>query len=119
MRLPLPKFRQNIAGDPNTAQLGGVASQLAMARNALAVLASDLKKDNEPGFQALEAQWQKFLAQNSAAVNNFLARWIDAAEQQCNELDYRSSRKKPPARLPHSPGRWGKSTIARLNLRII
>jgi hypothetical protein len=83
-----------ITGDPDAAQLAGVAGQLATVRNALNALAPDLKTDNEPGFQALETQWQKFLSQNSMAVNNLLDQWIATAEKQCNALDYRSSLEK-------------------------
>ncbi|MGA2786234.1 MAG: hypothetical protein ABSF60_01780 [Verrucomicrobiota bacterium] len=87
-------FPKKIAGDPDAAQLAGTAGQLATVRNALNALAPDLRIDNEPGFQALESQWQKFLSQNSMAVNNHLDQWIASAEKQCNALDYRSSLEK-------------------------
>ncbi|MGA2280570.1 MAG: hypothetical protein ABSG80_09735 [Verrucomicrobiota bacterium] len=85
---------QKITGDPDAAQLAVIASQLAAVRNALNALAPDLKTDNEPGFQAFETQWQKFLSQNSTAVNNLLDQWVAAAEKQCNALDYRSRPEK-------------------------
>jgi hypothetical protein len=90
---------QKITGDPDAAQLAGVAGQLATVRNALNALAPDLKTENEPGFQALETQWQKFLSQNSMAVNDHLDQWIATAEKQCNSLDYRSSLEKSAAQI--------------------
>jgi hypothetical protein len=83
-----------ITGDPDAAQLAVIAGQLAAVRNALNALAPDLKTENEPGFQAFEAQWQKFLSQNSTAVNHLLDQWIATAENQCNALDYRSRPEK-------------------------
>jgi hypothetical protein len=65
----------------------------------LNALAPDLKTENEPGFQALETQWQKFLSQNSLVVNNLLDQWIATAEKQCNSLDYRSSPEKSAAQV--------------------
>ena len=91
------KIPQKITGDPDAAQLAGIGGQLAMVRNALNSLAPDLRTENEPGFQALETQWQKFLSQNSTAVNNLLDQWIATAEKQCNALDYRSPPEKSAA----------------------
>jgi len=88
---------KKITGDPDAAQLAGIAGQLATVRNALNALAPDLKTENEPGFQALETQWQKFLSQNSTAVNNLIEQWIATAEKQCNALDYRSPLEKSAA----------------------
>src|ERR1700690_2411170 len=88
---------QKITGDFYAAQLAVFAGQLATVRNALNALAPDLKTENEPDFQALETQWQKFLSQNSMAVNNLLDQWIAPAERQCNALDYRSSLEKSAA----------------------
>ena len=90
---------QKITGEPDVAQLAGIAGQLATVRNALNALAPDLKTENEPGFQALETQWQKFLSQNSLVVNNLLDQWIATAEKQCNALDYRSSPEKSAAQV--------------------
>jgi hypothetical protein len=90
---------KNITDDPDAVQLAVFAGQLATVRNALNALAPDVKKENEPGFQALEAQWQKFLSQNSMAVNNHLDQWIASAEKQCNTLDYRSSLEKSAAQI--------------------
>ncbi|MGO9588187.1 MAG: hypothetical protein ACLP2Y_18575 [Limisphaerales bacterium] len=90
---------QKITGEPDAAQLAGIASQLATVRDALNALAPDLKTENEPGFQALETQWQKFLSQNSLVVNNLLDQWIATAEKQCNALDYRSSPEKSAAQV--------------------
>ena len=90
---------QKITGEPDAAQLAGVAGQLATVHNALNALAPDLKTENEPGFQALETQWQKFLSQNSLVVNNLLDQWIATAEKQCNSLDYRSSPEKSAAQV--------------------
>jgi len=88
---------QKITGDPDAAQLAGIAGQLATVRKALNALAPDLKTENEPGFQALETQWQKFLSQSSTAANNLLEQWIATAEKQCNALDYRSPLEKSAA----------------------
>jgi hypothetical protein len=93
------KIPRKITGEPDAAQLAGVAGQLATVRNALNALAPDLKTENEPGFQALETQWQKFLSQNSLVVNNLLDQWIATAEKQCNSLDYRSSPEKSAAQV--------------------
>jgi hypothetical protein len=93
------KIPQKITGEPDAAQLAGIAGQLATVRNALNALAPDLKTENEPGFQALETQWQKFLSQNSTAVNNRLDQWIATAEKQCNALDYRAPLEKSAAQM--------------------
>jgi len=90
---------KKITGDPVAAQLAVFAGQLATVRNALNALAPDLKTENEPGFQALETQWQKFLSQNSTAVNNLLDQWIATAEKECNALNYRSSLEKSAAQI--------------------
>jgi hypothetical protein len=88
------KFPATIPGDPDTAQLGGIAGQLAAVRNAWNALAPDLKTENEPGFRALEVQWHKFLDQNSAAVNQLVEQWLVTAEKQCQALDYRAPPEK-------------------------
>ena len=90
---------QKVTGDLDAAQLAVFAGQLAAVRNALNALAPDLKTENEPGFQAMETPWQKFLSQNSMAVNNLLDQWIANAEKQCNALDFRSSLEKSSAQL--------------------
>jgi len=93
------RILKNFTGDPDAAQLADIADQLATVRNALNALAPDLKRENEPSFLAFESQWQKFLSQSSAAVNNLLGQWIAAAEQQCNVLDYQSSLEKSETQL--------------------
>jgi len=88
-----------IMGTPDATQLAVIAGQLAAARNALNALAPDLKTENEPGFQAFETQWQKFLSRNSTDVNNVIDQWIATAEKQCNALDYRSRPEKITAQI--------------------
>ena len=90
---------QKVTGDLDAAQLAVFAGQFAAVRNALNALAPDLKTENEPGFLAMETPWQKFLSQNSMAVNNLLDQWIATAEKQCNALDFRSSLDKSAAQL--------------------
>ena len=90
---------KNVNGHPDAAELAAVAGQLAVVRRALNALAPDLRTENEPAFQALETQWQKFLSQSSAAVNHLLDQWIATAENQGNALDYRAALEKSAAQL--------------------
>jgi hypothetical protein len=88
------KFPPTDSGDPDTAQLAGVAARLTAVRNAWNALASDLKAETEPGLRALEAQGQKFLDQNGRAVNQLFEQWVVSAEKQGQALDYRTAPEK-------------------------
>jgi hypothetical protein len=84
------KLPTQLGGDPDITRMNRIAEQLAQTRTALTALAPDLKTENEPRLHAFEKQWQQFLSEGGVAVNGLLDQWINSAEKQCSQLDYRT-----------------------------
>ncbi len=93
------RLPQQLTGEPDTTRLAAIADQLTLARNSLSALAPDLKTENEPRLQGFEKQWQKYLSQSGVAVNSLLDRWINSAEKQSEELDYRATVEKTTSQI--------------------
>ena len=53
-------------------------------------LSPDLKTDNESRLNTFERQWQQFLSEAAVAVNKLFEQWVNNAEQQSLQLDYRA-----------------------------
>jgi len=93
------RLPRQLPGTPDARSLSGIADELAGAHVALNALAPDLKAEKEPQLQAFERQWQTFLAESTATVNELFAQWVAAAEQKCGDLDYRADLGKSTAQL--------------------
>src|SRR6185437_9103618 len=84
------KLPSQVTGEPDAAHINAIAGQLAATHAALNALSPDLKAENEPRVNAFERQWQLFLSDASAGINNTFEQSVAAAEKQCAQLDYRS-----------------------------
>jgi len=83
------KLPTQLGGDPDATRMNTIADQLAQTRTALNALAPDLKMENESRVHAFEKIWQQFLSEGGVTVNGLLDQWINSAEKQCAQLDYR------------------------------
>jgi hypothetical protein len=87
----LAKLPAQLGGDPDSSRINAIADQLTLTRNALNALAPDLKAENEPRVQAFEKRWQQYLSEGGTVVNGLFEQWVESAEKQCAQLDYRAT----------------------------
>ncbi len=88
------KLPKQLTGEPDASRLAIIADQLALANISLNALAPDLKAQNEPRLQSFEKQWQNFLSESGAAINELFGQWVASAEGKCGDLDYRAPLEK-------------------------
>ena len=88
------KLPRQLSGEPDASRLAIIADQLALTHIALTALAPDLKTENEPRLQAFEQQWQNYLSESGATVNELFGQWVSSAEAKCGELGYRAPLEK-------------------------
>lgn len=84
------KLPTQLGGDLDATRVNAIADQLAQMRTALSALAPDLKTENELRVHAFEKQWRQFLSEGGVAVNGLYEQWVNSAEKQCSQLDYRA-----------------------------
>ena len=84
------KLPKQLSGEADATRVNAIGGQLAQTRAALNALSPDLKAENEPRVNAFETQWQQYLSEASVAVNGAFEQSVNAAEKQCEKLDYRS-----------------------------
>jgi len=93
------KLPKQLPPEPEAAQVALVAGQLSVSQNALDALAPDLKAENQPRLQAFQKQWQTFLSTSSTLVNTRFEKWVSSAENECDQIDYRSPIEKSTAQV--------------------
>src|SRR5262249_14303146 len=71
-------------------RINTTGEQVAQTRAALNALSPDLKAENEPRLAAFEQQWQQYLSNASAPVNNLFEQAVITGENQSKQLDYRT-----------------------------
>ena len=98
------KLPTKFSGEPDAAQINGIADQLTQVRTALNALAPDLKQENEPKLKSFEQQWQQYLSESGNIVNGIMEQWITGAEALSDQLDYRTSVETAAAQLTKLSG---------------
>ena len=98
------KLPAKFSGEPDAAQINGIADQLTQVRTALNALAPDLKQENEPKLKSFEQQWQQYLSEGGNIVNGIMEQWITGAEALSDQLDYRTSVETAAAQLTKLSG---------------